>query len=192
MIIVQERVSTSANNNNYLRNCNLTDRDPTTGFLTLPIFDESIISDDTMNENIINSNGVMVADMNVNIDIPVDREIINNEDIQQIGTVALSKSSTRKEVKNVTKWKRVATKIARLKGSPYHSTVAKKRTEIDGLDTCNDCDAFERKLLDVVGKELKRNIVKEKEIHVKAAEERYYLKSIDKKEAEASLGEIRD
>ncbi|CAG4940247.1 unnamed protein product [Parnassius apollo] len=126
MIMVQEPVSTSANKNNYLGNCNLKDRDPTKGFLTLPIFDESIIFDATMNENIINSNGVMVADMNGNIDVPVDREIINNEEIKQIGTAALSKSNTRKKVKNVTKWKRVAAKIARLKVSPYHSTVAKK------------------------------------------------------------------
>ncbi|XP_045506225.1 uncharacterized protein LOC123702492 isoform X2 [Colias croceus] len=128
MMLIQVRASTSAYKNDHIENRNLTDRDHTTGFLIVPHFDESVnISDTTMNEDIVNSNRIMVADKNGNVYIPDDRQIRNNENIQQIGTAVPSKSNTRKKVKNVTKWKRVAAKIARLKGSPYHSTVAKKK-----------------------------------------------------------------
>ncbi|XP_045506945.1 uncharacterized protein LOC123703104 [Colias croceus] len=92
-----------------------------------------------MNEDIVNSNRIMVADKNGNVYIPDDRQIRNNENIQQIVTAVPSKSNTRKKVKNVTKWKRVAAKIARLKGSPYHSTVAKKNPEIDGREMKPPC-----------------------------------------------------
>lgn len=127
-MLIQVRASTSANKNDHIENRNLTDRDHTTGFFIVPHFDESVnISDTTvnaMNEDAVTSNGIMDADMIGNVYIP---EIRNNEDIQQIVTAVLSKSNTRKKVKNVTKWKRVAAKIARLKGSLYHSTVAKKK-----------------------------------------------------------------
>lgn len=55
----------------------------------------------------------------------------NIEDIQRAhGSLSIPK--TRKKLKNPSNWKRRASKTARLKGSPYRSTVTKKKPEVDG------------------------------------------------------------
>lgn len=123
-IIVQEQTSSSQNKNDHPENKNLIDSDHTTGLSTIPRFDDTSSHDD----NILNSYEVMIADTNGNIYLPVDKQIINNADMELIDTAMPSKFNSKKKIKNVTKWKRVATKIARLKGSPYHSSVAKKKT----------------------------------------------------------------
>lgn len=61
--------------------------------------------------------------------------------------------------------------------------------KLPSIDTCDDCDAYQRKLLDAKDKETKEIIEKDKEVHDIAAEERYKLKKKDKNEANASSGE---
>lgn len=61
--------------------------------------------------------------------------------------------------------------------------------KLPSVDTCDDCDAYDRKLLDVEDEEEKEIIKKDKEVHTKAAEERYNLKKQDKHEANTSSGE---
>lgn len=60
--------------------------------------------------------------------------------------------------------------------------------KLPSIDTCDDCDAYQRKLLDAKDKESKETIEKDKKVHDIAAEERYKLKKKDKNEANASSG----
>lgn len=50
-----------------------------------------------------------------------------------------AKEKTRKRSINVLKWKRVSAKNARAKGSPYHSSVAKKNPEVEGRSLKDPC-----------------------------------------------------
>lgn len=61
--------------------------------------------------------------------------------------------------------------------------------KLPSVDTCDDCDAYQRKIMDAKDEETKKNIEKDKEVHDFAAEERYNLKKKDKSEADLSLGE---
>lgn len=61
--------------------------------------------------------------------------------------------------------------------------------KLPSVDTCDDCDAYERALLDAKDEEGKKKIEKEREIHIMAAEKRYSLEKGDKHEAETGSGE---
>lgn len=60
--------------------------------------------------------------------------------------------------------------------------------KLPSVDTCDDCDEFERKIQDAKDETEKEQVLKEKELHDKLAQERYELKKKDKKEAEESSG----
>lgn len=44
------------------------------------------------------------------------------------------------------------------------------------MDTCDDCDRFQRTILDTKSEEEKQNVITEKNKHLKEAEDRYNLK----------------
>lgn len=78
----------------------------------------------------------------------------DNTNIQQ-SDGALLQVKSKKRLKQVDKWKEVASKIARLKGSPYRSTVAKNKVVVEGQclkppcacrDKCSEKIPYEKRL----------------------------------------------
>ncbi|KAJ8721081.1 hypothetical protein PYW08_006846 [Mythimna loreyi] len=63
--------------------------------------------------------------------------------------------------------------------------------KLPSVDTCDDCDAYERKFKDAIEETEKKEIEKEHKLHQDAANERYNLKKIDKEEAQNSSGKKR-
>uniref|UniRef100_A0A2A4JFC9 Uncharacterized protein n=1 Tax=Heliothis virescens TaxID=7102 RepID=A0A2A4JFC9_HELVI len=110
-------------------------------------------------ENIRHHGPVMVVDMNGTIYLQNEIDSDDNPTQQPGGTLLQGKS--RKRLKNVDKWKKVASKAARLKGSPYHSTVAKisheKRLQIfnEFWKTCTSWDQRRQFIANNVTKETK-------------------------------------
>ncbi|CAH0397337.1 unnamed protein product [Chilo suppressalis] len=103
-------------------------------------------------------NNIMVVDMNGNIYI--QNEIItDNINMQQSHRTPL-KVNCRKKQKQVDKWKRVVSKVARLKGSPYHSTVAKKKPNVEGRQLKPPC-ACRHKCYEKIPDNIRLQIFKE-------------------------------
>lgn len=88
-------------------------------------------------ENIRHHGPIMVVDMNGTIYL--QNEIVSDDNTTQQPGGTLLQVKSRKRLKNVDKWKKVVSKVARLKGSPYHSTVAKKKPVVEGRQLKPPC-----------------------------------------------------